>query len=91
MEAIHKIYEQAPAMIPIPKEIQNRRVEIIIVPLDEQKSEPLDANGYPVGFFEETFGSLPDFPEREPQRVSMKCVRNQNELSFWTVMLASVL
>lgn len=33
----------------------------------EQNTEQLDANGWPIGFFEETAGSLPDFPEREPQ------------------------
>ncbi len=26
-----------------------------------------DSNGWPIGFIEETFGSLPDLPEREPQ------------------------
>jgi len=24
-----------------------------------------DANGWPIGFFEKTFGSIPDLPERE--------------------------
>jgi hypothetical protein len=27
----------------------------------------LDANGWPIGFFEETAGSIPDLPEREDQ------------------------
>lgn len=36
-------------------------------PLDESqtKTKQLDANGYPHGFFEETFGSIPNLPERE--------------------------
>lgn len=38
-------------------------------PLDTtaDKNTMLDKNGYPIGFFEETFGSIPDFPDREPQ------------------------
>jgi len=27
----------------------------------------LDENGYPLDFFKKTFGSIPDFPERECQ------------------------
>ena len=35
---------------------------------EEPASETVvDANGWPIGFFEETAGSIPDFPEREPQ------------------------
>lgn len=33
----------------------------------ENQPEQLDANGWPIDFFEKTAGSLPDFPEREPQ------------------------
>lgn len=61
----------APASIAIPPELQNRAIEIIILPLDEPAIEPAtaqtDANGYPLGFFERTFGAVPDFPEREAQ------------------------
>lgn len=65
MEAIHKIYERIPAMIPIPEEVQNRRVEIIIVPLDEQVATNREKTGDPD--IAEFFGCLPDFPERAPQ------------------------
>lgn len=62
--------------ITIPMELRHRRVEIIILPLDEVggngteqngKTDAVDANGWPLGFFEQTFGSIPDFPERETQ------------------------
>lgn len=33
----------------------------------QAQTEQLDANGWPIGSFEETAGSLPDFPDREPQ------------------------
>lgn len=72
MEAIRQIYERIPGTITIPLELRDRRVEVIILPLDqneEKKSngEALDVNGWPIGFFEATFGSAPDLPEREPQ------------------------
>ncbi len=39
------------------------------VPLPPTKptASATDANGWPLGFFEQTFGSLPDLPERAPQ------------------------
>ncbi len=65
------IYEVAPALVEVPLELRQRRVEVIILALDEQSPNgnggATDALGWPVGFFEETFGSIPDFPEREPQ------------------------
>jgi hypothetical protein len=33
----------------------------------KNKAKPKKAKGWPPGFFERTFGSLPDFPERAPQ------------------------
>lgn len=36
-------------------------------PEDKTQQEALDANGWPIGFFEETAGSIPDLPEREDQ------------------------
>ena len=62
-----------PANFRVPPEFQDRDVEVIILPLDEtdrkgaKSKMELDENGYPIGFFEETAGSIPDFPEREPQ------------------------
>jgi hypothetical protein len=71
MTYFRQVYEEIPATIPVPLALRHRRVEVIILPLDDPtvngKQEEVDANGWPIGFFEETFGSIPDFPEREPQ------------------------
>ncbi|MDD2760138.1 MAG: hypothetical protein PHH11_07575 [Methylomonas sp.] len=69
MQPIRKIYQDAPDSIAIPEELRHQPVEIIIWPLSEpnQAVEETDANGWPIGFFEQTFGSIPDLPERESQ------------------------
>lgn len=73
MNFYRETVKNVPSMVSIPKEFRNRDVEIIILPLDETENGKAeiecDANGYPIGFFEKTFGSLPDFPDREPQPV----------------------
>jgi hypothetical protein len=73
MNFYRETIKNVPPTISIPKEFRNRDVEIIILPLDEKAENgdavETDANGYPIGFFEETTGSLPDFPEREPQPI----------------------
>ncbi len=71
MNYFRQIIEALPETIVAPPALRHRRVEIIILPLDELvvngKPTAVDANGWPLGFFEDTFGSIPDFPEREPQ------------------------
>ena len=75
MEAVRQIYEKIPASISIPPELHDRRVEVIILPLDQAEepqpqdaSEPVDEYGWPIGFFEATAGCLADDPiERAPQ------------------------
>lgn len=69
MKPIRKIYQDAPGSIDIPEELRHQPVEIIIWPLSEQieSAEQVDENGWPQGFFEQTFGSLPDLPDREWQ------------------------
>jgi hypothetical protein len=67
MHAIRQIIDDAPETIPVPPEMRHRRVEVIFFPLDEEPQAETDALGWPIGFFESTFGSIPDFPEREPQ------------------------
>lgn len=74
MNFYRETIKNVPSVITVPKELRNRRVEVIILPLDEPTENgaeelEVDKNGYPIGFFEQTFGSLPDFPEREPQPV----------------------
>jgi len=73
MNFYRETIKNVPPTISIPKEFRNRDVEIIILPLDLESENggagEVDKNGYPIGFFEETAGSLPDFPDREPQPV----------------------
>ncbi len=73
MNFYRETIKNAPSIIYVPTELRNRDVEVIILPLDDAKENgevvEADANGYPIGFFERTFGSLPDFPDREPQPI----------------------
>jgi len=72
MKTIRRIYERMPETISVPPELRSRRAEVIILPLDEiadvdepeskaVESEVADP------LITQFFGSLPDFPEREPQ------------------------
>ncbi len=72
MQAIRQIYQDTPSVIhiSIPEELQHHPVEVIIRALDDSTNSEIketDANGWPIGFFERTFGSIPDLPERESQ------------------------
>lgn len=70
MGAIRQIYENLPAIINVPQAMQNRKAEIIIFPLDEEQAfletNESDAT-LPDAEILKFAGSLPDFPEREPQ------------------------
>ncbi|HVO69189.1 MAG TPA: hypothetical protein VMT24_04035 [Aggregatilineaceae bacterium] len=50
----------------IPTDLANREVEIVLVlqPLDP---ETLDSMGYPLGYFEDTYGSFADEPLERQQ------------------------
>ena len=70
MNPIRQIIEDTPDFIPVPEALRHRKIELIIWPLEEESStlnQATDANGWPVGFIEKTYGSIPDFPNREPQ------------------------
>lgn len=68
MNPIRQVIDDAPEFIQVPESLRHRRIELILWPLDEDtKSEVTDDKGWPDGFIESTFGSIPDFPEREPQ------------------------
>jgi len=73
MNFYRETIKNVPPTISVPRELRNRDVEVIILPLDEETENgnavEVDKNGYPLGFFERTFGSLPDFPDREPQPI----------------------
>ena len=64
MDAVRKIYDEVPDTISIPPELRHRKVEVIILPLDEDGSTPgIDTQTDAA----ELFGALPDFPERGSQ------------------------
>ncbi|MBA2379713.1 MAG: hypothetical protein H0V76_09080 [Blastocatellia bacterium] len=74
MNFYRETIKNLPPVINMPAEFRNRNAEIIILPLDESNGNQAeddierDAMGYPIGFFEETAGSLADDPvERAPQ------------------------
>ena len=45
----------------LPEHIRNRDVEILVV-LQPIQNEPVDAMGYPIGYFDETYGSMAHDP-----------------------------
>jgi hypothetical protein len=60
--------------ISVPAALRDKELEILVVlqpvATPDQKSENLDERGWPIGFFEETYGSLADdLIERLPQGV----------------------
>lgn len=72
MDFYRETIKNVPSVISIPKELRNHDVEITIRILDKEiengNAVEVDKNGYPIGFFEETAGSLADDPiERAPQ------------------------
>ncbi len=70
MNFYRQTIKNIPSVFQVPSEFRNRNVEVIILPLDEsengqQDQIERDEMGYPIGFFEATAGSIPDFPERD--------------------------
>lgn len=71
MQAFRQTIEEAPAVISIsiPVYLRNHRVEILILPMeDESSANPMKEDKedkWRPGFFDATFGSSPDFPPRE--------------------------
>jgi len=49
--------------ISVPDALRNHRVEVILLPVDEDSEAPRPGNGWAAGFLERFAGSLPDFPD----------------------------
>ncbi len=65
----------------IPTNLADHEVEVVLI-VQPIKTVPVDAMGYPIGYFEETYGSFADEPLE----------RNQSALSaakFWSNLLKS--
>jgi hypothetical protein len=50
----------------IPTNLADREIEVVLV-LHAHEPEPLDDMGYPLGYFEETYGSFADEPLERQQ------------------------
>ena len=61
MIAIRNIYEKMPDTIEIPEELRQKKVEVIILSLDDSAASEKCAD------IKSLYGSIPDFPERESQ------------------------
>jgi hypothetical protein len=55
----------------VPIGVSNQNIEVVVV-VQTQDSEPVDANGWPVGYFEETYGSLADHPIERPDQGTLE-------------------
>jgi len=74
MEAIRQVYEKLPEVITVPAEMRDRRVEVILLPLDEEPD--VAALAAELGMKPEEIADphalrfaccLPDFPPRASQ------------------------
>lgn len=68
MESYRRIYEQLPAEIPIPQELQHRRVEVILQPLEPASGPRRNGSQteWPDGFFAKTEGAWVGEPLTRP-------------------------
>lgn len=75
MEAIRQIYDSLPDVISVPAEMRRRKVEIIILPLDENETETISAEPRPqfgnargqVSMSDDFDQPLEDFAEYMPE------------------------
>ncbi|MBF0309038.1 MAG: hypothetical protein HQL56_05895 [Magnetococcales bacterium] len=73
MQAIRHLFEHAPATIPVPEGWREKPLEVILLRHDSPLTAGVPAaelsREWPSDYFESTFASIPDFPEREFQGV----------------------
>jgi hypothetical protein len=68
MEGSRKIFDDMPDVIPVPAHLRHRRVEVIMLTLDDESAPLEEGNHWPPGFFEATEGAWQgEIPERAPQ------------------------
>lgn len=67
MKVKARIGEDGILKLEVPTGLSAREVEVVLV-LQETVLQGVDANGWPIGFFDRTYGALADDPiERPPQ------------------------
>ena len=70
MNAIRLVYDAVPDHVSVPPTMRRRRVEVVFLALDEETEPALTESihdDWPLGFFEQTAGAIPDLPERDTQ------------------------
>jgi hypothetical protein len=55
----------------LPIGITNQDLEVVVV-VQTHQTEPVDANGWPIGYFDETYGSLADHPIERPDQGTLE-------------------
>ena len=63
MEVLRQIYESGPDFVSIPPELRRRRLEVIILPLEESAIN----NDVPDKEVMKFWGCIPDFPDIEAE------------------------
>jgi hypothetical protein len=63
--------------VAVPHHFANRQVEVVLV-LQTVNDTARDANGWPIGFFERTYGALADDPLERPEQLPLE-VRDEIE------------
>jgi hypothetical protein len=58
-----RVGEDGILKLEMPGDVRNTELEIVVVFTPAGK----ESAGWPAGFFEKTFGCIPDFPDRAPQ------------------------
>lgn len=67
MKVKAKIGDDGILKLEVPTGLSAREVEVVLV-MQQAESQATDANGWPLGFFDRTYGALADDPiERPPQ------------------------
>lgn len=73
MIAIRQIHDNLADVIPVPPELRHRKTEVIFIAIDENSADNLKSASGPLTAEDKMasltalFGSIGDFPEREPQ------------------------
>ncbi len=72
MDALRQVCEVVSdtVTVPVPEAFRYQKVEVIILPLEESGGTDRtdrSSNGWPPGFLEQFAGSLPNFPDIEPE------------------------
>lgn len=55
----------------VPTNLSAGEVEVVLV-LQESQPKQVDANGYPIGFFDRTYGALADDPIERPVQLPLE-------------------